>query len=143
MIDETLIAHDQAQFEQYKPYLWSPTHPEYGSFIRGHLETLKNEGFFEGTKGVQLMAGDDEVSRRVAEQIAKPYLAELGVTNVRTDYVDSSSNATLSDTGKRVIVAGDNAGMDRVVAIGGSRILPVALSNFEASEFDSIWCVRT
>ena len=46
MLDQTVTAHDQTQFEQYRNYLWSPTQPEYGSFLVAHLENLLANGFF-------------------------------------------------------------------------------------------------
>jgi ABC-type branched-subunit amino acid transport system substrate-binding protein len=143
MIDQTIIAHDQTQFEEYSPYLWSPTYPEYGSFLQAELQALATKGFFQGSQGVQLMPNDDEVSRRLTESIAKPFIAAQGVTKVRVDYVDSTDQGTLGASSERAIAAGKSAGTDRVIAIGGARIVPVALAVFEASEYDSRWAMST
>jgi hypothetical protein len=143
MIDQTVIAHDQTQFEQFKPYLWSPTHPEYGSFLKQELQTLVDNGFFEGAKGVQLMPSDDEVSRRAAKSIAEPFLKAQGITKMRTDYVDSTNTGTLGASAKAALVAGKSAGTDRVVVIGGARILPVVLADFEANDYNSKWAITT
>lgn len=143
MLDQTVIAHDQAQLEQYENYLWLPTQPEYGSLLESQLAAMKSQGFFEGDVSVMLMTSGDEVSRRVSKNIAEPWLAANGVTEVRVDYVDSTDQGTLSTTSALAISQGMNAGVDRVIAVGGARILPIALADFNVADFDSHWSIGT
>jgi hypothetical protein len=143
MLDQTVTAHDQTQFEQYRNYLWSPTQPEYSSFLVAELETLKTNGFFEGSPKVQLLTSGDEVSRRVSQKIAEPWLAAQGITNVRVDYIDSTNTGTLGATSKTALQAGKAFGATRVLTVGGARIAPVALADAEAQDYEAIWSIST
>jgi hypothetical protein len=143
IIDETLIAHDQKQFEEYSPYLWSPTHPEYGAFMRTQLNALLAEGYFAGTQGVQILPVDNEVTRRVATEIIQPFLAQNGITKTSINYVDSTNTGTLNNTSSAAVAAGKAAGFDRVIAVGGARIMPVALSDVGAGSYNSIWSISS
>jgi hypothetical protein len=143
MIDQTVIAHDQTQFEQYRNYLWSPTQPEYGSLLLAQLDTLMAQGFFEGDVSVMLLTSGDEVSRRVSKNVAEPWLAANGITKVMVDYVDSTNQGTLGQTSSQALLHGKSSGANRVVAVGGARILPVALADHNAVDFESRWAVST
>jgi ABC-type branched-subunit amino acid transport system substrate-binding protein len=143
IIDETLIAHDQQQFEANSPYLWSPTHPEYAGFMKAQLEAMNTAGFFTGNTGVSIVTSDDEVSRRTTETVVKPYLTELGVTRFIANFVDSTNISTLGQTSDAAIAAGRTGGYDRVIVVGGARIEAVALSSQEAVNYPSRWSVST
>jgi hypothetical protein len=143
VLDETLIAHDQTQFEKFTPYLWSPTHPEYSAFMKAQLTAMNNAKFFDGNTGVLLTPSDDEVSRRTTESIVKPYLSSIGVTKVQTSYIDSTNTGTLGATSSAALTAGKNAKLNRVVVVGGARIEPVILSDQNANNYDSKWGIST
>ena len=102
VVDETLIAHDQTQFQQNAPYLWSPSHPEYDSFLSAQLKAMQAANFFAGNTGVLIMPGDDDVSRRAVQNVVKPFLTSIGITNTQTSYIDSTNTGTLgSDLHRR------------------------------------------
>lgn len=143
VLDETLVAHDQKQFEQNSPYLWSPTHPEYGAFVKAQLGAMNSANYFAGNTGVLLMPSDDEVSRRVTDTIVKPYLASIGITKVQASYIDSSTTGSLGATSSAALIAGRNGKLNRVVVVGGARIAPVALADQNANNYASVWGVST
>jgi hypothetical protein len=143
VFDVSLIARDQTSFEQSAPYLWSPINPEYGSFLQAQLQQMQTAGFFTGATGVLLMPADDEVSRRVTESIAKPFLAQAGVTQVQTSYVDSTNTASLGESVATALAAGKSRRLNRVVTVGGARIEAVALSDAEAVGYESVWGMST
>lgn len=143
LLMQSLLAIDQTQFERNSPYLWSPTNPEYTGFLKAEMKTLNDAGFFTGAKGVLLMPADDEVSRRVTNSVAIPYLKSVGVTNVQASYIDSTNTGTLGASATAALSTGKNAGLDRVVVIGGARIQPVALSDQAAVGYESKWAVAT
>jgi ABC-type branched-subunit amino acid transport system substrate-binding protein len=143
MLDQTVTPHDQAQLEQYKNYLWLPTLPEYGSFLTAELETLEAHGFFEGAGRVQILSAGEEVARRVTDSVAKPWLAERGHTDVQVDYVDSSNQGTLGATSKAAMQSGIASKANRVITVGGSRILAIALTTPEAAQMDARFSMAT
>lgn len=143
MLDGTVIGSDQTEFQNYGGYLWSATNPEYGSFIRAQLTYAQAQGFFNGVAGVQLLVSDDEVSRRVTETIVKPLLQQAGVTKLDTNFINSSNAGTLGSTITTAMNNGIGAGLDRAIAVGGARIVPVAISSSEANDWTALWGVST
>ena len=95
MIDQGLLAKDQAEYERFSPYLWSATFPEYGSFLKGQLQALQSQNWFTGSKGVSVIALDGDVGRRQAAQTVIPFLASQGITNYKEFFIDTSNVGTL------------------------------------------------
>ena len=143
MADQRLFAHDATQFEANAPYLWLPTYPEYSGFMKEQLVAMKDAGYFDGNTGVLMMPSDDEVSRRTADTVVKPYLTSIGVTKIQTSYVDSTNTGTLGATSTAALATGKGAGLNRVIVVGGARIQAVALSDQQAVGYDSKWGVST
>lgn len=132
VIDETLIAQDQAEFERLAPYLWSPTFPEYGSFLNAQLAALQQGGWLNGASGVAIVSADSEVARRQVDQTVKPFLAANGNVPNQTFFVDSSNTGTLGAGSSAALAGASNGGLNRILVVGGARILPVLLSTPEA-----------
>ena len=143
VLDQTLVAHDQTQFENTSPYLWSPTHPEYSSFVKAQLDQMNKAGFFTGNSGVLIMPADIEVARRATDQIVKPFLSSIGVTRSQVAFIDSTNTGTLGATAAAALTAGKNGKFNRVVAIGGARIESVALSDQAAANYPSTWSISS
>lgn len=132
IIDETLIAQDQTEFERLAPYLWSPTFPEYGTFLSAQLAALQQNGWLNGATGVAIVAADSEVARRQVDQTVKPFLAANGNVPNQTFFVDSSNAGSLGAGSSAALAGAANAGLNRILVVGGARILPVLLSTPEA-----------
>lgn len=143
MIDSSSIALDQTAFEEYGGYLWTASNTEYGAFLRTQIRTLAAAGYFQGATGVQLLTSDDEVSRRVSQTIARPELAAAGITTINENFINGSNQGTLGATVAAGQVAGTAAGLNRAIAIGGARILPLVLASFEANDFKAVWGMST
>ncbi len=144
MIDQGLFAKDQAEFERFAPYLWSPTFPEYGGFLKGQLQALQSQGWLTGSKGVSVIGIDNDVARRQIDQTVIPFLASVGVTNTQKFFVDTSNVGTLGAGSSAALTGTKNAGLDRVIVIGGARILPVAVSTSEANDLIGVkWAISS
>ena len=144
MIDQGLFTKDQAEFERYSPYLWSPVFPEYGSLLKSQLQILQSQSWFAGSKGVSIIGVDSDVARRPIDQTVVPFLATAGVTNYQKYFVDTSNPGTLGDGSSQALLSSKNAGLDRVIVVGGTRILPVAVSTSEAADLTGAkWSVST
>ncbi len=133
MLDGTLIAHDQKEFEQFSPYLWSPTWPEYSGFLKTELQALKDQGWFSGSAGLAIVGVDNEVARRSIADVVQPFLSSANVIKSQTFFVDTSNPGTLGAGSSAALSGLANAGLDRVLIIGGARILPIMLSTAEAT----------
>jgi hypothetical protein len=143
MLDSSAIAQDQGAFDQYGGYLWSPSNPEYGAFMRTQIRSIAATGYFNGNTGVQLLTSDDEVSRRVSQTIVRPELAAAGVTTINENFIDGTNQGTLGASIAAGQVAGTSAGLNRAIAVGGARILPLVLATFEANDFKAVWGMST
>jgi hypothetical protein len=122
MLDITNITQDTTSLEQLAPYLWIPSVPEAGAFERTRLQVLRDAGFFTGSRGVEVVAPDTDVARRLVETIVVPTLTSYGLANA-TYFVDSSNVGTLSAGGSAAVQDATGKGFDRVMVVGGARIL--------------------
>jgi len=143
MLDQTLIAHDQAEFLANSPYLWTPNLPTLDTFLTAQLDVLKNAGWFNGAKGVAVAAPDTEVTRRLSQSIVEPYLKNLGITNSSEYYIDSSNAGTLGATSSAALTAATSKGQDRVFVFGGARVESVMLSTSEAENLNANYTIST
>jgi hypothetical protein len=134
VIDLSLIAQDQQEFEKYAPFLWSPTFPEYGGFLKTQLAALQQQGWFNGVTGVAIVGADTEVARRQITNTVTPFLATAapGAPN-QSFFVDSSNPGTLGAGSSAALAGAASANLNRVIVVGGARILPVMLNTSEAA----------
>ncbi|MEI6694395.1 MAG: hypothetical protein WCL12_06735 [Actinomycetes bacterium] len=145
MIDQGLLAKDAQEFAKFTPYLWSPTFPEYGSYLKAELQSLQTQGWLTGAKGVSLIGIDNDVARRQIEQTVIPFLATAGITNTKTFFIDTANIGTLGAGSSTALTGTKSAGLDRIIVIGGARILPIAVSSSESNDLlpGTKWSVST
>jgi hypothetical protein len=144
MIDQGLLAKDQTEFERFAPYLWSATFPEYGGFLKTQLQTLQNQGWLAGAKGVSIIGIDNDVARRQIDQSVIPFLASVGVTNTQKFFIDTSNIGSLGAGSSTALTGTANAGLDRVIVVGGARILPIAVTTSEANDLVNVkWAISS
>lgn len=143
MLDQTLVAHDTAQFEEFAPYLWTVSNPEFNGFVTAQLNVLRDAQWFNGSKGVAVVYPDTEVNRRAAQSVVNPYLAQLGITNTKEFAIDSSNAGTLGATSSVALSGAQAAGLDRVFVVGGSRIMALMLAQPEAETLQAKYSVST
>ncbi len=122
MFDATLYPVDEEGFEELAPYYWSPLLPTYDDLVGGLAAALIEEGWFDGgTLGI--IAIDSELSRRVFDQQFAPRLADAGVEVVSYNPIDPTDGTSFNNDQLQAIIDFKQAGVDKVVAIGGSRLV--------------------
>ena len=122
MFDATLYPVDVAGFEELAPYYWSPLLPTYDDLVGGLAAALIEEGWFTGgTLGV--IAIDSELSERVYDQQFAPRLEAAGVEVVSYNTIDPTDSTSFNNDQLQAIINFREAGVDKVVAIGGSRLV--------------------
>ncbi len=122
MFDATLYPVDEVGFEELAPYYWSPLLPSYDDLVRGLAAGLLAEGWFDdATLGV--IAIESELNRRVYEQQFTPLLAEAGVEVASYNTIDPTDGTSFNNDQLQAIINFKEAGVDKVVAIGGSRLV--------------------
>ena len=150
MFDATLYPVDVAGFEELAPYYWSPLLPTYDDLVGGMATALIEEGWFEGaTLGV--IAIDSELSERVYDQQFAPRLEAAGVEVVSYNTIDPTDSTSFNNDQLQAIINFREAGVDKVVAIGGSRLVSwfidtsitqnfapaYALTSYDAPDFNA------
>ena len=150
MLDATLYPVDNAGFEELAPYYWSPLLPSYDDLVGGLAAALIEEGWFEGgTLGV--IAIESGLSERVYAQQFLPRLEAAGVEVASYYPVDPSDSTSLNNDQLQAIINFREAGVDKVVAIGGSRLVSFfidisrtqnfapeyALTSYDAPDFNA------
>ena len=144
MIDQGLLAKDQTEFERFAPYLWSPTFPEYGGYLKTQLQTLQSAGWLTGAKGVSIIGIDNDVARRQIDQSVIPFLASVGITNTQKFFIDTANIGSLGAGSSTALTGTANAGLDRVLVVGGGRILPIAVTTSEANDLVNVkWAISS
>ena len=150
MFDATLYPVDNAGFEELAPYYWSPLLPSYDDLVGGLADALIEEGWFEGgTLGV--IAIDSGLSQRVYTRQFLPRLEAAGVEVASYNSVDPTDSTSLNNDQLQAIINFREAGVDKVVAIGGSRLVSFfidvsrtqnfapeyALTSYDAPDFNA------
>jgi hypothetical protein len=150
MFDATLYPVDNEGFEELAPYYWSPLLPSYDDLVGGLAAALIEEGWFEGgTLGV--LAIDSELSRRVYDRHFAPRLEAAGVAVASYNPIDPTDGTSFNNGLLQAIIDFREAGVDRVVAIGGSRLVSwfietsvtqnfspeYALTSYDAPDFNA------
>ncbi len=150
MFDATLYPVDVAGFEELAPYYWSPLLPTYDDLVGGMATALIEEGWFSGaTLGV--IAIDSELSERVYDQQFAPRLEAAGVEVVSYNTIDPTDSTSFNNDQLQAIINFREAGVDKVVAIGGSRLVSwfidtsitqnfapaYALTSYDAPDFNA------
>ncbi len=150
MFDATLYPVDNAGFEELAPYYWSPLLPSYDDLVGGLAASLIEEGWFSGgTLGV--IAIDSELSERVYDQQFAPRLEAAGVEVASYNKIDPTDSRSFDNDQLQAIINFREAGVDKVVAIGGSRLVSwfintsitqnfapeYALTSYDAPDFNA------
>lgn len=143
VLDASLYAMSQGFLDQYSPYMWTPSFPEYDSFVRAFARVLSEQGFFEGVDTVGIVAAESEINRDTIEQVATPLFKELGV-EPEVAWVDTTDTGTLYQGQEQAAVTFRSKQIERVVFLGGSRLASIFATISGAQEgFDPIYAISS
>ena len=109
VLDTTLVATDNATYDELSPYLWSPSFPAYDGFVEAFIAALSEQAFFEGRDRVGVVADDSPINRRVVEELATPLLEEAGV-EAEIAWVDTTDQGSLFQGNDQAAVTFRSAG---------------------------------
>jgi hypothetical protein len=118
MIDAGGIGQSQKVFEDLAPYYWAPSFTALEPYSRAMLATLDAEGFFGDDTKVGLFVEKSSGYRSVADDVIKPGLAELGVTDIVEAEFDVSSNSALGASAGAAVNSFKAADVNRVMFLG-------------------------
>jgi len=134
MLDVTLFPVDRRGYEELAPLLWSPLLPSYDDLIDGLAQSLESSGWFDGaTVGVVGIGSD--MNSRILEQTLQPRLDSAGVEVAALNWVDPTDATTLEAGQQQAILDFKTAGVDKVIVLGGSRLLPWMMEIGAAQNF--------
>jgi ABC-type branched-subunit amino acid transport system substrate-binding protein len=123
VLDASLYAMNEEFLEQYSPFLWTASFPEYDTFVRSYVKVLDEQDFFDGSK-VGVVASDSPINRKTIEDLALPLLKDVGV-EPEVAWVDTTDTSTLLQGLDQAGVTFRSKGVERVMFLGGSRMASV------------------
>ncbi|GAA4368217.1 hypothetical protein [Nocardioides caricicola] len=124
VLDASLYAMSTDYLEEYSPYLWTASFPEYTAFVNSYVEVLDEQGFFEGEEGIGVVAADSPVNRDTIENLAVPLLKEHGI-EPEVAWVDTTDTGTLFQGLEQGAITFRSKAIERVMFLGGSRMASV------------------
>lgn len=143
MLDQTLFPIDAAVAEELAPYLYQPSLPEYGQLLAGLADALDEEQFLTDSTRLGIIGIDNAQNRRVFDNQLLSRLSDLGAEPIAVQWVDPTSNATLQAGQNQAVLAFKEADIDRVIVVGGSRLLAFLLTIAVPQEFFPAYAVTT
>jgi ABC-type branched-subunit amino acid transport system substrate-binding protein len=143
MLDQTLYPIDTEEAASLAPYLYQPSLPEYGQLLAGLAEAMRAEKFLTKSTRLGVIGIDTAQNRRVAEKELLPTLKSLGATPVDIQWVDPTSSATLQAGQNQAILSFKERKVDRVVLVGGSRLLAFLLTIAIPQKYFPAYAVTT
>ena len=142
MLDATLYPVDNEGFEALAPYYWSPILPSYDDLVGGLAAGLIEDGWFDGaTLGV--IAIESELSERVYNQQFVPRLEAAGVEVASYNTIDPTDGTSFNNDQLQAIINFKEAGVDKVVAIGGSRLVSWFIDTSVTQNFSPAYAVTS
>ena len=143
MIDQTLFPVEQVGYDDLAPYLWQPALPEYGELFRGLAQVLIDQKFLDTTATLGVVGIDNEANRRVFDEDLLPILAKSNAQPASVQWIDSTSSATLQAGQNQAVLSLKAAGVDRVIVVGGSRLMAFLLTIAVPQEYFPRYAVTT
>ena len=128
MLDQTLVPYDETSVEELKPYFYQPLLMDYGKLIAALATALKSQEFLSRSTKLAVLAIDTPQNRRVVQDRLIPQLDQMDATAQDIQWIDPTSNATLQAGQNQAVLAFKSEGIDRVLIVGGSRLLPFFVS---------------
>ena len=142
MLDATLYPVDNEGFEALAPYYWSPILPSYDDLVGGLAAGLIEDGWFDGaTLGV--IAIESELSERVYNQQFVPRLEAAGVEVASYNTIDPTDGTSFNNDQLQAIINFKETGVDKVVAIGGSRLVSWFIDTSVTQNFSPAYAVTS
>ena len=142
MLDATLYPVDNQGFQELAPYYWSPILPSYDDLVGGLAAGLIEDGWFDGaTLGV--IAIESELSERVYNQQFVPRLEAAGVEVASYNTIDPTDGTSFNNDQLQAIINFKEAGVDKVVAIGGSRLVSWFIDTSVTQNFSPAYAVTS
>ena len=142
MVDLTLFPVDEVGYDELSPYLWSPLLPSYDDLIAGLADALEAEGWFEGAT-VGVVGIDSDMNRRVHGDTLAPRLDAAGVEVASVNWVDPTDGTSLEAGQQQAILDFKDAGVDKVLVIGGSRLASFMMDIGATQNFSPAYAVTS
>ncbi len=134
MLEHTLYPLPEQTMRDLAPYYMAPNFATYEDIIRGLGGVFEETGFLDGgTVGV--IGVDSEANRAIYEDQLGPMLDEAGTPAVAVRWIDLKDSANTRAGYEQAIIAYKAAGVDRLITLGGSRLLSFFLDFATKQDF--------
>jgi ABC-type branched-subunit amino acid transport system substrate-binding protein len=142
MIDPTPFTYDSVLYQEVAPFLWNPEFPNYSKVMRTLPGALHRADYFKPMSSrnetdvkLGVVHWDSPFANRVLQRDLVPALEAVGQKVTSAYGVDGSSVATIQNGLSNAITRFRQAGVNRVVFIGGSPLAPFFFQTAESNNF--------
>lgn len=134
MVENTLYPLPEEDMESMEPYYMAPNFPVYDDVIAGLEGVFDDTGYLEGGT-VGILGVDTEANRAIVDEQLLPILEANDAEPVETRWIDLTDDANIRAGYEQAIIAYKAAGVDRLVTVGGSRLLSYFLDYATKQDF--------
>ena len=142
MLDVTLFPVDRSGYADLAPYLWSPLLPGYDQLLSGLAGALESANWFDGAT-VGIVGIDNDMNRRIFAEVLQPRLAAAGVEVAAVNWADPADGTSLEAGMQQAILDFKSVGVDKVIAVGGSRLASWMLDIGATQNFSPAYAVTS
>ena len=120
VIDAGFWAYDAKDYERYAGFLFQPDRPRPERWVRGMIDGLADQGYFDDGSRLGLVRFDGQPYTRVTNDVLIPRLARYGVTIAEEAALTPPQNTTsgygaMSSEINNAILRFQTAGVNRVI----------------------------
>ncbi len=134
MLEATLYPLPAETMEELAPYYLAPNFPTYDQVIAGLEGVFTETGYLDGgTVGV--LGVDTAANRAIYTEQLIPVLEAAGVPATEVRWIDLTDSANTRAGYEQAVIAYKEAGVDRLVTLGGSRLLSFFLDYATKQDF--------
>jgi hypothetical protein len=143
VLDDTLFPLDQQSFDDLAPYVWQPSLPTYDEVLEGLAEALAAGDFVTEDTTLGVVGIDHDQNRRVYDNALVPRLDELGIEIGDTQWIDPTDSTTLQTSQDQAILSFKEAGVDRVIVLGGSRLAAFLIQTAQGQNYEPVFAMTS
>ena len=134
MLEGTLYPLPRSTMEDLAPYYMAPNFAVYEDVISGLEGVFSETGYLEGgTIGV--LGVDTDANRDIYETELVPILEDAGTEAAEVRWIDLKDTANTRAGYEQAVIAYKAAGVDRLITLGGSRLLSYFLDFAAKQDF--------
>jgi len=135
MVENTLYPLPKESMKKLKPYYMAPTYPTYDDVVAGLGGAMQDTDFLGADAKVGILGVDTKANRDILERQLLPILKKAGAAPVEVRWINLTDDSNIRAGYEQAVIAYKAAGVNRLVTVGGSRLLSYFLDYADKQDF--------